>query len=427
MEPPKIFWSWQNDYAPNVCRYFIRDALAKATEAAGRDLDLEDAERPALDHDTRNTPGMTDIIAAILKKIEGSAIFVADVTPVAKTADGKALPNPNVLIELGYAMHALGPDRMISVINTASGYEPDDLPFDIRHRRAMAYDLPENADPSMRAKAKTNLVAQLTEALKTNLSDHFREAPASQVVEGVPAKADNPSIWTTFTSPFIFYNSGGFRDHKQSVIVPDGPRAYLRVIPAGWQSEPPTIAQIASLPEYEKVQPWIDGLSHGDFGRCQEGYARLWYTKHIPNETPESTNIAMYFDGAGEFWTIGGDLFAEAQHGLTLRNQALVRGWVKSLAAAIGLFERFGARRPWKVEAGLFGVLDVRWHAAWASDARPASKNACVLERQHRDWNEDAQIGFVTKAYNKVRDIFGFGPITTAELRQLLVTYNPNL
>jgi hypothetical protein len=84
----KIFWSWQKDYAPKTCRHFIREALLDATNAAGEELGLEDAERPEVDHDTKDTPGMAEIATIILKKISESAVFVADVTPIARPRAG---------------------------------------------------------------------------------------------------------------------------------------------------------------------------------------------------------------------------------------------------------------------------------------------------------------------------------------------------
>jgi hypothetical protein len=118
----KVFWSWQNDYEPESNRHFIRSALDEAVKQAGEELGLEPAERPELDHDTKNTPGMADITNTILKKINESAVFVADLTPIGETNGGKALPNPNVMIELGWALKSLGPDRIIAVMNIHSGY-----------------------------------------------------------------------------------------------------------------------------------------------------------------------------------------------------------------------------------------------------------------------------------------------------------------
>jgi hypothetical protein len=48
-----------------------------------------------------------------------------------------------VLVELGYALYALGPARLLLVLNTAYG-EPEQLPFDLRMRRTLSYRMPEN-------------------------------------------------------------------------------------------------------------------------------------------------------------------------------------------------------------------------------------------------------------------------------------------
>src|SRR3546814_13442517 len=80
---------------------------------------------------------MVEITAAIFDKILHCATFVADLTPIARTSAGKAIPNPNVAIELGWALKMPGWRRMIAVMNVADGYSAEDLPFDIRHRRAL--------------------------------------------------------------------------------------------------------------------------------------------------------------------------------------------------------------------------------------------------------------------------------------------------
>ena len=64
-------------------------------------------------------------------------MFVAVLTPIGKTSDGKALPNTNVLIELGWALNVLGAERIIAILNTVEGSKPDNPPFDIRHRGAL--------------------------------------------------------------------------------------------------------------------------------------------------------------------------------------------------------------------------------------------------------------------------------------------------
>src|SRR4051812_5501669 len=100
-----VFYSWQNDRAPAAGRYFIRDALKAAVSRIARDSSVD--ESPRLDHDTKGQSGMPAIAESVFRKIESAAVFVGDITFVASLTgpDGsaaKGLPNPNVLVELGY-------------------------------------------------------------------------------------------------------------------------------------------------------------------------------------------------------------------------------------------------------------------------------------------------------------------------------------
>ncbi|GAB9249503.1 hypothetical protein [Bradyrhizobium diazoefficiens] len=122
----KIFWSWQSDRDPKLHHYFVRDALKDACKLIAIDPDYEEAERPEVDHDTKNVAGTPDITKTILEKIAGANVFVADMTPVGMTApaalqpnipaekrsEPKYLQNPNIMSELGYAEHALSQGRI---------------------------------------------------------------------------------------------------------------------------------------------------------------------------------------------------------------------------------------------------------------------------------------------------------------------------
>jgi hypothetical protein len=104
-------------------------------------------------------------VHTILEKIERADIFVCDVSITNNNVEGKKTPNPNVLVELGYAMGRLGLSRIIMVMNTAYG-GPDDLPFDLRTKRQTTYSLA----PSQEKKAeRTKLANTLTEAVRTIL------------------------------------------------------------------------------------------------------------------------------------------------------------------------------------------------------------------------------------------------------------------
>jgi len=45
--------------------------------------------------------------------------------------DGRKSPNPNVMVELGYAIHTLGWNKILMFFDS-SEYAPEDLPFDIK-------------------------------------------------------------------------------------------------------------------------------------------------------------------------------------------------------------------------------------------------------------------------------------------------------
>lgn len=119
-----IFFSWQMDTEGRCGRNLIRKALEDAINAIAAEAQIEDAPRDELllDSDTANVPGSPPIVDTILEKIQAADVFVADLTFVGSRRDGRPTPNPNVLIEYGYALHALSHRRVIGVMNAASSW-----------------------------------------------------------------------------------------------------------------------------------------------------------------------------------------------------------------------------------------------------------------------------------------------------------------
>lgn len=395
----RVFWSWQNDYEPKVNRAFIRSALDEAVKQAGEELGLEPAERPELDHDTKNTPGMAEITNTILKKISESAVFVADLTPIGESDQGKALPNPNVLIELGWALKSLGPERIIAVMNTESGYVPDDLPFDIRHRRAMVYALSTDASKADRAKVRKKLTADLTAALKTNLGEYAEMQAEAASYKTVAAKSKNPSVWEGFGGELEFVDT---MDISRKITAIDGPRGYIRIIPSGWRTGIPSVSDIQNAATGEEVWPMAEGASSGDYGPCEEGFMRFWHTGK-----DKTANISMWFDETGEYWIVHGTAVAEwKEDKKMLRVGPMLRGWRDNLRGAMKVLDRHGANAARRVEAGVVGIKGTMWPADMLSYSVAARKADSIIARQQRDWSDDAQLDFLTDAYNKIRDNF---------------------
>lgn len=171
-----VFYSWQA-WLPNATnRGFIEDALEKAVVRIGNDGDVTVV--PVVDRDTAGLPGAPDIAASIFKKIDAASVFVADVTNVSGE-DARAAPNPNVSVETGYALRELGPERLILVMNKAFG-KIEDLPFDLRMRRILTYELRPGDEG--KAAERNKLTAALEAAIRAVLALGSR-SQSSFVVE----------------------------------------------------------------------------------------------------------------------------------------------------------------------------------------------------------------------------------------------------
>ncbi|MGD1805564.1 hypothetical protein ACP6PL_09005 [Dapis sp. BLCC M126] len=166
----KIFYSWQSDLPNNTNRGFIGDALEKAVKSIRNDDSI--TVEPVIDRDTKNVPGSPDIVNTIFDKIEQAQIFVCDVSIINKDADSRPTPNPNVLIELGYAMKTLGEGNFIMVMNIAFG-NPEQLPFDLRMRRVITYNMP--VDNQEKSPERHKLAKDFERAIRPILQELEKE------------------------------------------------------------------------------------------------------------------------------------------------------------------------------------------------------------------------------------------------------------
>lgn len=156
-----IFFAWQLDTPSDLNKTFIWGALQEAAAHLAGDAQPELAPRP--EKDTEGVSGNPNIVETIFRRISECSIFLADLTFVATTPNGKKTPNPNVLLELGYAARCVGWDRTILVMNNAAGTGAD-LPFDmLQHRWPIEYRLTE--DTQVRDRRYTSLKEALVAAL----------------------------------------------------------------------------------------------------------------------------------------------------------------------------------------------------------------------------------------------------------------------
>ncbi len=165
-----VFYSWQSDLPRKLTRDVVHDAAAAAIARLRLDADLEDS--PRLDHDTEGASGTPEIAATIFSKIRSAGIVVADVSMIGATTSEdpnkarKLIPNPNVLLELGYAAGKIGWERIVLVMNEAYG-EVSQLPFDLRNRRfPITFNL---SDRQRIAEKQASLAGELENAIRSSL------------------------------------------------------------------------------------------------------------------------------------------------------------------------------------------------------------------------------------------------------------------
>src|SRR5579863_1009770 len=170
--PSTVFFSWQADTPSRIGRSLLHDVLEDACRALGADNELTDAARGlTVDSDTRGTAGSPPIVETIFRKIDAASVFVADMTFVAERSGGGRSPNPNVLIEYGWALKSLGYERIICIMNTAYGAPSGEaLPFDLRHARwPLQYELRTDASPEEKRVCRGALIKMMTSALRACL------------------------------------------------------------------------------------------------------------------------------------------------------------------------------------------------------------------------------------------------------------------
>jgi hypothetical protein len=187
-----VFYTWQSDLPNSTNRSFIQQALENVAKTITAD-DTVDVE-PVIDRDTQGVAGAPDIAKTIFQKIAEADVVVADVSIINGQRRGRPAPNPNVLIELGYALKALGDGRVVLVFNTAFG-KLEQLPFDLKMRRAVAYSMPESATD--RATERKALESKLDAAIRTALGSIKPEAPrpfTSDAIEAIERSAPNRII-----------------------------------------------------------------------------------------------------------------------------------------------------------------------------------------------------------------------------------------
>jgi hypothetical protein len=198
-----IFYSWQSDTPKEANQYFIRHAIKQAAESITKDHGLEEAIR--VEHDTSGRPGTPAITDTIFERIESCSVFIADLTFVATTGGNspKSIPNPNVLLELGYAAATVGWERIICVSNEAFG-SPGRHVFNLAHRRwPIRYTLTGDESVEKQKQVRRDLASAIAQAIRAVMHDDgwLAHVRAKWNEQGMLVGASNKSITIATRKP----------------------------------------------------------------------------------------------------------------------------------------------------------------------------------------------------------------------------------
>jgi hypothetical protein len=302
--PNTIFFSWQVDTASLGGRNLIEKALERAASRIGKDTSVEEAVRElAVDRDTKDVAGSPPIVDTIFSKIDQAAVLVPDLTFVGRRLDGRPTPNPNVLIEYGWALKSLTYSRIVPVMNTAFG-EPtaQSMPFDLGHlRRPITYHCPDDLSETDRRQAREQLTKELEKAIRLVLkSQEYRDSlPKSPEPDKFLEKlaVDGRGRFKPADEPIGIDRE--FTQGPQEVFLSPNPACWFRLSPLNDPGRTWTVEVL----EREMKAPIVPPLSrdwHGyNFLRATEGYGIY---VGLGNERYIARAVAIAFT-SGEIWT----------------------------------------------------------------------------------------------------------------------------
>lgn len=209
-----IFYSWQSDLPGNETRNIIQDGIKEAVRLLRDTVDIE------ADRDTKGEYGSPDIANTIFSKIDECDIFVADVSAVCKyevsdeegNVKTKYMPNPNVMLELGYATHVVGWENVICVLNADYG-APEDMPFDIANRRLTPFSLKEGSSKGDAKRYVRDVIRETVEHILENgrrVKSGFSDIHLGSYVDGVVSD---------LVYPIDVSKSNSFVKHRAQIVA----------------------------------------------------------------------------------------------------------------------------------------------------------------------------------------------------------------
>jgi len=317
-----IFFSWQADSPLEGGRSFLERALKRALAIIAEDATVEKAIREGItfDKDTLGVGGQPPIVDTIFKKIDSSAVFVPDLTFVGKRLDGRPTPNPNVLIEYGWALKSLGHSRIVPVMNVAFGKPTaETMPFDMGHLRfPLTYNLREKSDATTIDTEMEILAKEFAQQIRTVLnSPEFKSTlPKASKPPAFPAAEpkDGPGKFRKKGEPLGISEDHFLGRQEKAFLLSDGPAMWLRIMPHVDTGHRFGVMELAKAVKDQRslLLPILRSYSGFDFLRAVDGFGTCAVLSRDGTETP---GVVMIFQ-TGEIWSVDTYLLTAGDRGI---------------------------------------------------------------------------------------------------------------
>jgi hypothetical protein len=334
-----------------------RSAITRLREAADIEEPIERETRSALhlDQDRKGISGSPDLARVILEKIEQAVVFVGDVTPVGTVPDNepgavaKRIMNPNVAIELGYALHALTDRALLMVLNEHYGSRAD-LLFDLQSKAGpIMFRLSPDADKDTIAAEARQLTGHFVEALRPYIEQQVqherlqRPFPAAEAKDGLARfRARNEALG-------IRERAGNLDPGGGSILLAPGPAIWLRLMPSVDPGKKWTIQELSTALSKGINLPTIVNPVFGTYTiRADDGVGTILLADGM--QTP---SVAFAFK-TGEIWAIDTwILSAEQSMLLTVEIEQALTDRLRRYGQVLSLL---GLPPPYRWIAGITGA-----------------------------------------------------------------------
>jgi hypothetical protein len=363
----KLFWSWQSESPVRIGRIFVREALKEAIDQLKLSADIEEPERDTtkIDHDPGRASSGTGLVREILNRIDAASVFVADVTSAGKIGSGgdiqpesagNKLVNSNVALELGYALRALGEQKLILLFNSHYGWQ-ENLPFDVRNLAdAIPFTLTPNAGRPEIELERKKLTARLVSAIERAVQD---PEPSAEQSAATPSTF-NKAVY--FQAGEVLAQSVESNGRGASYSYSTDTFCYLRLMPL------PKLERALALSTLADVIHRAPLLSRQPGGALSgsNAYGAIGFeVGSQPGRGRGKLAASTQLFASGEIWSLSAALIAHERGERPawiklpfLASVVFERVYYDHLRALVAFAqEHLSLGPPWQVEFGLTGVL----------------------------------------------------------------------